>query len=607
MSIRVSKLLREASIGLQKLEELLKALNYNDPTLDLNTKIPDEVADLVMNLCYKDVDLLKLIEESAVRNITQNQPDSLFPLKIVGKIDLDDINNHSRFRESNRIPSPEQKIFRDLHSQDYPHYSNDKPDFWIEELVMLSPSGKANRITIANFNNSSNVPLYSVLIGGNGVGKSSMMKEIIDLFIDLYACQNDTAPKLTSANKTRLKGIKYHIDGIECEVVRWGKTYLAKIEGEIRTLKNLRLPSIVACHFGAFDKFPVQKVNGSVQTRYDVPQYKYVGAHVNGNMISSSAIAFRLLFSLNENMDERQRENIRSILDFIGYDHKLSLEYSFVMKSKKDGAALEAISQRVDNNREYNNLTKQEKKVQIAKLYNFYKTKTASGESQHYYEIDIDKEQTTKDSYNDLQFIYKLQQCKLVSSANVLFYKCGEKITSEEMSSGEFAMLSTVLSISAAINSPHTLVLLDEPELSQHPNWQMTLIDNLDRAMKNQVCHLLIATHSHMVVSDLPMNRSSVTQLEKDSEGNLIATPISECTYGWSAEEVLLKVFKTATDRNRYFGERIGKLLEQMGNNTIKPSEVRNELKELQEISVHLSDVDPMKAILNTIVEAYKL
>ena len=69
---------------------------------------------------------------------------------------------------------------------------------------------------------------------------------------------------------------------------------------------------------------------------------------------------------------------------------------------------------------------------------------------------------------------------------------------------------------------------------------------------------------------------------------------------------MLFKVFKTATDRNRYFGERIGKLLEQMGNNAISPKEVSGELMELQEISMHLSDIDPMKTILNTIVDAYK-
>ena len=275
------------------------------------------------------------------------------------------------------------------------------------------------------------------------------------------------------------------------------------------------------------------------------------------------------------------------------------------MKSKKDGAAIDAISQRVEKDREYNNLSKQEKNAKIYQLYNFYKTKTASGKSFKNYEINFDQKDTQNEAYEELQYIYKLKQCELVSSANVIFHKSGVDITSEEMSSGEFAMLSTVLSISAAANDPHTLVLLDEPELSQHPNWQMMLIDNLDRALKNQVCHLLIATHSHMLVSDLPMNRSSVTQLEKDIDGNLNATQISECTYGWSAEEVLLIVFKTATDRNRYFGERIGKLLEQMGNNTINPEKVTEELKELQEISMHLSDVDPMKAILNTIVKAY--
>ena len=133
----------------------------------------------------------------------------------------------------------------------------------------------------------------------------------------------------------------------------------------------------------------------------------------------------------------------------------------------------------------------------------------------------------------------------------------------------------------------------------------MSIIDNLDRAITKQNYHFLIATHSHMLVSDLPINRSSVVQLEKDELGILKGTPISDCTYGWSAEEVLLKVFKTATDRNRYFGERIGKLLEKMGNNSINPKEVAGELKELQEISRHLSDIDPMKMILNTIVETY--
>lgn len=603
--MRAIKLLREANIGLQTLQVILNALDLNDSEINPITLIPDDIANFVISLCYKDVDLFKLIEGYANLKQPSSQSDSKISLDVIGKIDLDEHNNPKGLIAKNQLSTIVQEAKQEFYSDNYPSYNDIEQDFWIEELIILSPTGKANTIAVGNFKASSNVPLYSVLIGRNGVGKSSIMKEIVDFFIDLHAFQNEKQSKLYTANKTRLKGIRYHIDGVCCEVVRMEKTFIAKIDGKLRPFKYLRLPSIVACHFGAFDKFPVQKVNGSAQTRYDIPQYKYVGAHVNGNSISSSAIAFRLLFILNENMDERQRLNIKSILDFIGYDHTISLQYSFVMKSKKDGAAIDAISQRVEKDREYNNLSKQEKNAKIYQLYNFYKTKTASGKSFKNYEINFDQKDTQNEAYEELQYIYKLKQCELVSSANVIFHKSGVDITSEEMSSGEFAMLSTVLSISAAANDPHTLVLLDEPELSQHPNWQMMLIDNLDRALKNQVCHLLIATHSHMLVSDLPMNRSSVTQLEKDIDGNLNATQISECTYGWSAEEVLLKVFKTATDRNRYFGERIGKLLEQMGNNTINPEKVTEELKELQEISMHLSDVDPMKAILNTIVKAY--
>lgn len=174
------------------------------------------------------------------------------------------------------------------------------------------------------------------------------------------------------------------------------------------------------------------------------------------------------------------------------------------------------------------------------------------------------------------------------------------------MSSGEFTILATILSISAAAIEPHTLILLDEPEISQHPNWQMSLIENLDKALNNQSCHLLIATHSHMIVSDLPIKRSSVVQLEKDKNGNLSSQLLKASTFGWSAEEVLFKVFKTATDRNRYLGERIANLLEKIGDNTICPENVTKELLELKEVTKHLSDIDPMKSILNTIIEAYK-
>lgn len=600
MAIPIIKLIRELSINLDTLQSILDASGYKEIDLSNNTVLPNDIEILVRGLCSNNVDFLKLVDIAANYGVYGGQKDSIFNPTIVGYIDLESLNKPKNNNiQDNKLPSKELITAPPL------IYSN-KPVFWISDLVAVSSNNKVNNINVGSFEDSSSSPLYSVLIGVNGSGKSSLMKEIIDFFVDLHSCMNQAQTKSLSTSKGRLKGIRYYIDGVECEVVRLEKNYFARINRQVRELKELRLPTIVACHFGAFDKFPTQRVNGSVLTKYDVPYYKYVGAHVNGSMISSSAIAFRLLFALSEQMDDRQRQNICSILDFIGYDHRISLSYSFVLKSKKEGEAREVIVQRVEKDREYSHLNNQEKNARITQLYSFYKSKTLSGRTRFDYIIDFDSDSTSEGSLNELHYIYKLKQCDLVNSTNVIFYKQGRDITSDEMSSGEFAMLSTVLSISAAADNPHTLVLLDEPELSLHPNWQMTLIDNLDMALAKQACHLLIATHSHMLVSDLPMKRSNVIHLEKGEDDNLIATTIGESTYGWSAEEVLLKVFRTATDRNRYFGERIGKLLEKMGNNTIKPDEVTDELKDLQEISMHLSDIDPMKMILNTIVETYK-
>lgn len=603
MSVRLNKLLREANIGLQAFSAILKALDIDEPHLEPSTKISDDLASLILNLRNVDLDFIKLIEKSVEKKTSESTPKS--PLKIIGNIALDECGSPSR---SNRdIEVSGNSLTKSLEyytTIEEPPYKEDCKNFWIEELILLTPQGKATRLPIASFGCQDKAPLYSVLIGCNGVGKSTLLKEMVDFFVDLHAYINNFKQKMSSANKARLKGVKYHIDGVCCEVIRIGRTFLTKIDDRFLASKKLRVPTIVACNFGAFDKFPVQKVNGSSQTRYDVPYYKYVGAHVNGNMISSSAIAFRLLFALKENMDERQRQNLSSILDFIGYDHTITLNYSIVLRSKKNGSVYDHVLQHVQKDKEYSKLTSEQRSNKVKELYDFYKNKEFAKQPTCNYDIDID--QNSLAANEDLNYIYKLKQYDLVQAASVVFYKNGKQIASEEMSSGEFAMLSMVLSISTAASDSHTLILIDEPELSLHPNWQMTIIDNLDRALKDQVCHLLIATHSHMLVSDLPMNRSSVSQWEKDNDGNLIANRIEENTYGWSAEEVLLKVFKTATDRNRYFGERIAKLLEQMGNDTISKKAVADELNELQEISQHLSDVDPMKMVLNTIIDAYK-
>jgi len=133
----------------------------------------------------------------------------------------------------------------------------------------------------------------------------------------------------------------------------------------------------------------------------------------------------------------------------------------------------------------------------------------------------------------------------------------------------------------------------------------MGIISLLNDVLRDFPCHFLIATHSHFLVSDLPMDSSSVIQMDYNKEQGLISRLIEEDTYGWSAEQILLQVFNTSTDRNIYFADIIGKLLERIKDNNISRDDVEKELMFIKRVSEHLHDIDPMKTISKTILDAF--
>ena len=66
---------------------------------------------------------------------------------------------------------------------------------------------------------------------------------------------------------------------------------------------------------------------------------------------------------------------------------------------------------------------------------------------------------------------------------------------------------------------PNSLVFIDEPEISLHPNWQMRYLSFLRELFSDEIfatSHILIATHSHFVISDLKGENSKIIGLKKD-------------------------------------------------------------------------------------------
>ena len=103
---------------------------------------------------------------------------------------------------------------------------------------------------------------------------------------------------------------------------------------------------------------------------------------------------------------------------------------------------------------------------------------------------------------------------------NVDAYTCrmavaGLHYTEAFAGSGEFSVVRIVTSVIDAEN--HSLILLDEPEVSLHPGAQDRLLDFLSDSVKNQKHQIVISTHSPAIVRKLPPDAIKVLAMDSIS------------------------------------------------------------------------------------------
>jgi hypothetical protein len=107
--------------------------------------------------------------------------------------------------------------------------------------------------------------------------------------------------------------------------------------------------------------------------------------------------------------------------------------------------------------------------------------------------------------------------------------------------------------------------------------------------------HFILATHSHFIVSDLEGESSAVIGITGQTP--YIDTCLFDYnTYGWSAEEVLYRVFNLRSTRNFYFEIRIRELLHLISHKSENKDHINCLIEELNK-SV-LDKHDPLTQIL---------
>ena len=128
----------------------------------------------------------------------------------------------------------------------------------------------------------------------------------------------------------------------------------------------------------------------------------------------------------------------------------------------------------------------------------------------------------------------------------------GEIITTDKLSSGEKQIFYKGGSLLQYGDDKSLIVLIDEPEISMHPEWQQEILNFYISINPN--CQFVFSTHSAQIVSCC---RKKEIRLIKKIDGKLqIKNDIIE-TYGLDDEDLLFNIFDLKTVRNKDVQKKI--------------------------------------------------
>ncbi|WEK54352.1 MAG: ATP-binding protein [Candidatus Cohnella colombiensis] len=129
----------------------------------------------------------------------------------------------------------------------------------------------------------------------------------------------------------------------------------------------------------------------------------------------------------------------------------------------------------------------------------------------------------------------------------ILFEERGKEISIEQLSSGEKQIVFRGGFLLRDIkSSTGALILIDEPEISLHPTWQINILNFFKRLFTDeagkQTSQLIVVTHSPFIIHNETRINKKVIVLRRSDEG-VVNTPDKQEYFGWTSEKSVRKAF----------------------------------------------------------------
>ncbi len=464
-----------------------------------------------------------------------------------------------------------------------------------------------------NHTDVNNEPFTTLIIGANSTGKSFAMKILSEVF------QAAISGSITKSTQFEYCRLKYCLDNDYIEIEIKGRAIIIHRNNVLveKSFQEVLPHKVLAVAFMLNDKFAYK-----AESQDDSSIYEYLGLRKTSNAAWINTFCTRVAECFLElAATDRLWPIIHALSTHFDLEPKISIAYELSQRplslNQIKATSVSDLAKDIENLAQSIASKENYRKNAIARLctedyikmatylkglesYDPFITNSKKLIFGHTFSESTSQKQM-QEILSDYTIIQNLRNLKIIRDITLYVYRFGQKYSFDECSSGEKHILFAFLNIARHIRD-NSLILIDEPEISLHPNWQMIYITALKQLFRDYPsCHFVIASHSPYLVSDLNPESSSLIVLGMDN-GIRSASTLDYSTYAWSTENILYNVFHVRTTRNYYFDIELRELLHYTSHNFV---ERLPRIKELySKLSTYVYDPkDPLTLILDEVKE----
>jgi len=176
-------------------------------------------------------------------------------------------------------------------------------------------------------------------------------------------------------------------------------------------------------------------------------------------------------------------------------------------------------------------------------------------------------------------------------------------VASNDLSSGQWQLINGLLNLALNVED-NSLVLVDEPENSLHPEWQREYVDLLRLTMSSvKGCHVVLATHSPLIAAGVRPDEGNLLRLLHAGDPKSIEVSPEFPVFGWLPGDVLQERFDMESARAPELVETANSALALLKNPGFDSVQLESLGRTLSRLAAGLPTTDPLLPALEAIVE----